>query len=240
MMSTPGFIIKYILYPDLPKEQITKADMETFDQVTHFVSTVYNRSHFTVLLFDLEAHQITVYDGLPCHLKKWQQAHISYILKKYGLQDYKDMPHVKVTKGADGEEVIKLLFSDLSAAPWLVAKDPELKQFDEINCGPIACMKVLEIYDVIPKNSVAAAPKMHPQGYRGIVMEYYKRFMQRYKPDMWCNVSQATLKKIAKEMQVKEDNTDSEDGEADCHGKEEQETRGESKAGTEAMWQSSS
>ena len=68
---------------------MTKADVENFPQVTHFVSTVYNRSHFAVLLFDIEAHQVTVYDGLPCHLKKWE-AHITYILWKYGLEDYKD------------------------------------------------------------------------------------------------------------------------------------------------------
>ena len=46
-------------------------------------------------------------------------------------------------------------------------------------------------------------------------MEYYNRFMQRYEPDMWYNVSGAMFNKISKEMQVKEDNTDSEDGEAE-------------------------
>ena len=84
---------------------------------------------------------------------------------------------------------------------WLVSKDPKLKQFDGINCGPIACMKVLEIYGIIPKKSVAAAPKMHQQGYRGIVMEYYNRFMQRYEPDILVNASRAEFKKIAKDIE---------------------------------------
>ncbi len=56
---------------------------------------------------------------------------------------------------------------------------------------------------------------MHRQGYRGIVMEYYNRFMRRYEPDMWYNVSGATFKKIAKEMENEEDNTESEDGDAE-------------------------
>jgi hypothetical protein len=165
-----------------------------------------------VLLFDIEARQVIVYDGLPCRLAKWE-AHISYILRRYGLQDYKDMPHVEVTTSTDGEEVLELYFSDLSETPWLVSKDPELKQYDGINCGPIACMKVLEIYGVIPKNSVAAAPKMHRQGYCGIVMEYYNRIMSRYEPETWYNVSGATFNKIAKDMEDEEDKTDVEDGE---------------------------
>ena len=70
-------------------------------------------------------------------------------------------------------------FSHENEGPWLISKDPELKQYDGINCGPIACLKVMEIYGVIPKKSVEAAPTMHPQGYRGIVMEYYNRFMKR-------------------------------------------------------------
>jgi hypothetical protein len=36
-------------------------------------------------------------------------------------------------------------------------------------------------------------------------MEYYKRFMQRYERDMWYNVSGATAKKIAHDMENEED-----------------------------------
>jgi len=213
--QTPGIIVKYIVCPGVPKVPMTKADVESYHQVTHFVSTVYNRSHFAVLLFDLEARQVTVYDGLPCRLKKWE-AHITYILRKYGLEDYKDMPQVDLISRTDCGEVLMLFFSDENKGPWAVSKDPKLKQFDGINCGPIACMKVMEICGIIPKSSVAEAPKIHQQGYRGIVMEYYKRFMQRYERDMWYNVSGATAKKIAHEMENEEDDKmDSEDVESD-------------------------
>jgi hypothetical protein len=86
-----------------------KADVESFKQVTHFVSTVYDQSHFAVLLFDLEARQVIVYDGLPCRLKKWE-AHITYILQKYGLEDYKDMPQVDLITRTDCGEVLMLFF----------------------------------------------------------------------------------------------------------------------------------
>ena len=183
---------------------MTQADVVTFHQVTHFVSTVYDRSHFTVLLFHLEACHVTVYNGLPCDLKKWEN-HISYILRKYSLQNYRDMPKNEMTTGTDGDKLLLLFFSDENEGPWLISKDPELKQYDGINCGPIACLKVMEIYGVIPKKSVEAALTMHPQGYRGIVMEYYNRFMKRYGHGILYNVSGATSKKIVKDMEHREE-----------------------------------
>ena len=202
--QSPGIIVKYIVCPAVPTVSMTKADVKRFHQVTHFVSTVFNNSHFAVLLFDLEARQVTVYDGLPTDLKDWK-AHITYILRKYGVEDYNDdMPQVDLISRTDCEEVLMLFFSDETKGPWAVAKDPKLKQLDGINCGPIACMKVMEICGIIPKSTVAEAPKIHQQGYRGIVMEYYNRFMRRYERDMWYNVSGATAKKIAHEMENKE------------------------------------
>ena len=89
---------------------MTKADVKSFHHVTHFVSTVFNSSHFAVLLFDLEACQVTVYDGLPTHLKDWKD-HITYILRKYGLEDYNDdMPQVDLISRTDCEEVLMLFF----------------------------------------------------------------------------------------------------------------------------------
>jgi hypothetical protein len=79
--QSPGVTVKYIECTQVPKVPMTQADVKIFHQVTHFVSTFYDRSHFAVLLFDLEAHHVTVYDGLPCNLKKWEN-HIFYILRK--------------------------------------------------------------------------------------------------------------------------------------------------------------
>jgi hypothetical protein len=85
--QSPGVTVKYIECTQVPKVPMTQADVKIFHQVMHFVSTVYDHSNFTVLLFDLEACHVTVYDGLPCNLKKWEN-HISYILWQYGLHDY--------------------------------------------------------------------------------------------------------------------------------------------------------
>ena len=76
---------------------------------------------------------------------------------------------VDLSTGSSGEEVLLLFFSDENKGPWMVSKDLT------------GCMHE---GDIIPKNSVAEAHKIHQQGYRGIVMEYYKRFMQQYELDI--------------------------------------------------------
>ena len=48
------------------------------------------------------------------------------------------MPKNEMTTGTDGDELLLLFFSDENEGPWLISKDPELKQYDGINCGPIA------------------------------------------------------------------------------------------------------
>jgi hypothetical protein len=140
--KTRGVYVKNLVVPQVPKVPLTQADVVKFgDHVTHFVSTVYDRSHFAVLLFNLEARHVTVYDGLPCDLKKWEN-NVTYILRKYNMQDCNDMPSVTVTKGTDDQTILLLYFSDENEGPWLIGKDPKLKQYDGINCGPIAVSAV--------------------------------------------------------------------------------------------------
>ena len=80
--KTPGVYVKNLVVPKVPKVPLTQADVvKLVDKVMHFVSTIYDRSHFAVLLFDLEDHHVTVYDSLPRNLKKWEN-HIFYILWK--------------------------------------------------------------------------------------------------------------------------------------------------------------
>ncbi len=43
-------------------------------------------------------------------LMAYRENHISYILPKYGLQDYKDMPKNEMTTGTDGDELLLVFF----------------------------------------------------------------------------------------------------------------------------------
>ena len=95
-------------------------------------------------------------------LKKWEP-HISNTLRKYEVEPYDDKPQVEVTTSKDGKEVLVLCFSDITQTPWIVSKDPKLKQYSEFNCGPIECLKVLEVYGIIT-GTVAPASIMQNMG----------------------------------------------------------------------------
>ncbi len=123
------------------------------DGVTHFVSVVLARHHFDVLVYDLQDKSVIVYDGLKYPLITWQH-HIAHTLKMYGYQELDATVHVEETRGSGKDRIIELCFNDLYE-PWVVYNDQIIEQHDGFNCGPIACLKVLELYGFIPTNSIA-------------------------------------------------------------------------------------
>ena len=137
-----------------------------------------------------------VYDGLHHPLMTWQH-HITHTLRKYRLQKLDAKLHVEVTRGKahDFDEVLELCFDDLYA-PWVVASKPILHQHDGFNCGPIACLKVLEIYGFIPMNSIDDIG-CQKYGYHGIVMEQYKRFFVKHEHDLQVIFSKTGIKKMS-------------------------------------------
>jgi hypothetical protein len=48
-------------------------------------------------------------------------------------------------------------------------------QGDGVSCGPIACLKVMEIYGFIPEGSIKTI-----RGYRHVVMDYFNECVSRY------------------------------------------------------------
>jgi hypothetical protein len=155
----PGVSVTMVRTPH-PQAKITESEVLVLDGTTHLVSAVFARNHFTVLLYDIECRQVIVYDGVNYPLKTWQD-HITHTLRKYGFQRWNAKLHVEefTTKVNGEDKVLKLCFDDMHE-PWLVDSDPILKQHDGFNCGPIACrpiacLKVMEIYGILPMNSVA-------------------------------------------------------------------------------------
>jgi hypothetical protein len=75
-----------------------------------------------------------------------------------------------------------------------VENDPILQQHDGFNCGLIACLKVLELYGIIPMNSIDGIGKVN-LGYQGIVMEYYSRLLQMYGGDLQYRLSKTYMRR---------------------------------------------
>ncbi len=115
------------------------------------------------------------------------------------------------TAGSDNDRVLELCFSDLYA-PWIVYNDPIIKQNDGFNCGPIASLKVLELYGFIPTNSIAGiAQKKY--GYRGVVMPLYQRMLQVNEGQLKFIIGNATTRKINTKKNIEEETIVIDDGE---------------------------
>ena len=57
--------------------------------------------------------------------------------------------------------------------PWTVRLDKSLQQHDGVNCGPIACLKVLELYGFLKEGSIKSIGESQG-GYRDVVVDYYE------------------------------------------------------------------
>jgi hypothetical protein len=75
-------------------------------------------------------------------------------------------------------------------------------EHDGFNCGPIACLKVMEIYGTLPMNSIAEIGHQK-HGYHGVVMDYYKRFLSKHDSDLQFILNKTGFKKITRDGSVR-------------------------------------
>ncbi len=87
-VSTPPFKtdhwVMMVLTP-YPGNKEPIKEVIDYQVMVHFVSVVYNASHYTVLYYDIARCTVTVYDGLNYCITKWQD-HIVHKINMYGLQ----------------------------------------------------------------------------------------------------------------------------------------------------------
>jgi hypothetical protein len=78
--------------------------------------------------------------------------------------------------------VVEHCFDD-GQQPWIVTNERTYRQSDGFNCGPIACLKVMELYGFLQVGSI---PKIGEsiRGYRSVVMEYYNQAVIKYDRDL--------------------------------------------------------
>ena len=62
---------------------------------------------------------------------------------------------------------------------WTVTNDRSYKQSDGVSCGPITCLKVMEIYGIVQPGRVEFLSNFH-NGYRTTVIDYYADCVKKY------------------------------------------------------------
>jgi hypothetical protein len=68
---------------------------------------------------------------------------------------------------------LEIDFDDSKGEPWHAKNEQSYVQGDGVSCGPIACLKLMEIYGFFPVGSIETIGES-ACGYRNAVMDYYK------------------------------------------------------------------
>ena len=85
-ITTPNYkssnrvLLVFTPYPNKPVSAFLP-----YGNITHFVSVVWNDSHYAVLYYDIDECTVTVFDGLNYDIRNWQE-HIIHTVKTYGLK----------------------------------------------------------------------------------------------------------------------------------------------------------
>ena len=157
---------------------------------THFVSVVYNRSHFAVLYYDIAGRTVIVYDGLNYDVDTWGP-HVVHTIQTYGLASVQEYTKV-IDKNEHTDDFGRKIketkltlryegYQGLPSTVWTVTNHTTYEQNDSHNCGPIACMKLLEIHGLIAAGSIdQIGLGQSMDTYRSVVIKYFQDSVLKY------------------------------------------------------------
>jgi len=122
--------------------------------ITRVVAVVHDRDHYGVLEIDIPSKKVIIYDGLYRDLDKWVD-YVFSALKRCMLCDLRithlyapDEPKL-MTLGRSRHAKMSIEGYRLTLGIedyWRFERGHFIKQLDSFNCGPIACMKILESF----------------------------------------------------------------------------------------------
>ena len=150
---------------------------------------LWESSHYAVLEVHISERTMMISDGLDYALSNCY-CHAEYVLETIGV--------IKVRTNVnfiDHQGEATLLINDHPT--WHLITEDFLIQSDGHNCGPIGCLKFMEVYKVTTKKKIMASKLT----LREMVMQQYKTMIDSVKSDLV--ISQKTsLKDIVKSSQL--------------------------------------
>ncbi len=170
--------------------------------VTHIVTPVHIPGHFAVLYFDLQEATVTVLDGLRVDIRKWER-HIIYTLKVCHLKPLDARPSSLTTTSSvkrDNRDIVTRVMNisfksdsdpNKDWPKWTVTNDPSIRQVDGFNCGPIACLKVMEVFGILEPGTLSVIEES--DSYRTVVMNYYQESISKYNNDIFLELRKFKL-----------------------------------------------
>jgi len=190
---------------------MTSADIQTYGDATHMVSVAFGDSHFAVLYYDIHNRHVTVFDGLRYPISTWEKQIVATI-KGYGLQLPNAVCNSEITNGwvVDGskakqkEKAIRLVFDNIRETSWMIRLDRSYMQSDTVSCGPIALLKVMELFGMRSDGEIERLGiGDDPKAYRAAVMDYYSEMVIRYYDTIVVEIRKQTKERMAKRTERK-------------------------------------
>lgn len=147
------------------------------------VSVLHNRDHYSVLVMEKHEKVIKIFDGLSRPLTDWKN-HVVNILKITKLiHRLSAHTHECHDSGKRSEHII----ITVDGQEWSIQRGWFRKQIDGYNCGPIACLKIMELFDCSEYRIMDDETLNDVSCYRSIVMQKFENLVKRCNHDL--NVS---------------------------------------------------
>jgi hypothetical protein len=74
---------------------------------------------------------------------------------------------------------------------WTLTNDSSIRQVDGFNCGPIACLKVMEVFGILKPGSISDI--VESDSYCTVVMNYYQECINKYRNDIFLELMKLKL-----------------------------------------------
>jgi hypothetical protein len=123
--------------------------------VTKVVAVMHDRDHYAVMVIDIPEKKVVIFSGLYKDLHKWMD-HVVSGMKQCMLLGLNDAichtanePSLSnVGRSRGPQKAIHGYSLLLGLEEWRLEREDFVKQVDTFNCGLIACLKILEIYNL--------------------------------------------------------------------------------------------
>jgi hypothetical protein len=142
-----------------PKEKLFRSHCKKLQStVSLVVAVMHNNDHYAAMEVDIKTMIIKIYDGLNRPLLDYQD-HILNALKKCMLAEREDTI-IEVTvnvfddvgvlgRSRQATKQVSSYILHINSHKWRLDRGHFIQQTGGFNCGPITCLKIMELYHQI-------------------------------------------------------------------------------------------
>ena len=142
-----------------PNEKLFAQDLLIFlRNHKHIMSLFHSSNHHAVVEVIIKLKTITIYDGLQWGLMHWT-GHISQLLTKCMLVIWEGSTIVEYVRDTAQPTLIgnsrcpRAMINGycmiIHRNKWQLERGCFIDQTDSLNCGPIVCLKLMELYQCV-------------------------------------------------------------------------------------------